>query len=329
MDISVIICTYNRGNLLHSVLLDLTRQDAVSNISFEVIIVDNNSTDNTKQVCDEFVARCPITFRYIFEERQGKIFALNTGIKESKGRIIAFTDDDIILDSKWLLSIKQAFSVNPDCKAFGGRVLPLWPDTLPVWIAKEGTFRNTDGVIVEHDLGDIDKSYHQPGMYPAIGANMFFAREVFDKYGGFNERMNLKNNKKAMVEDTELCNRLLRNKEQMIYRPDSIVYHPVCDDRLTKSYFRKYSFRAGRLHNVMNDHQTRGQYVILNLRKNNRILCNVPLYLFRDIATKFFQYIVATCKKRPQEIILLEKSIIFNAGIVYELLKERWEQTPS
>lgn len=329
MDISVIICTYNRGEYLRKVLFDLIRQETVSDVSFEVIIVDNNSMDNTKQVCDEFIAKHPELFRYVFEERQGKTIALNTGIEASKGNVIAFTDDDVVIDERWLFSIKQAFTEYPDCNAFGGRVFALWPDSLPPWIAREGTFRNTGGAIVEHDFGDIVRDYSQSEMLPPIGANMFFARDLFEKYGSFNERLNLKIKKIPMLEDTEFCNRLLKSKEKMLYIPDSVVYHPVYKDRLTKKYFRIHAYKSGRAHYAMNEHQTNRKYEIINLRKNSRILFNVPLYLFRDIVTKFLQCVVAMCKRKPQEIFYLEKTIIFNIGIVYEILKEKWEYTRS
>lgn len=325
MDISVIICTYNRGEYLRKVLFDLIRQETVSDVSFEVIIVDNNSMDNTKQVCEEFIVRCPEVFRYVFEERQGKTFALNMGIRESRGNVIAFTDDDVVIDERWVISIKQAFKANPDCMAFGGRVVTIWPDTLPPWIAREGAFRNTDGAIVEHDFGGFVKSYPLNRLFPPIGANMFFARGIFEKYGGFNEKLNQGMKKIPMLEDTEFCDRLMKNKENILYIPDSVVYHPVYQNRLTRDYFRKHAFKSGRAQYVISEQQRSGKYVILNLRKNSRIILNIPLYLCRDIVVNFFKYVVAICKKKPQEIMYFEKAIIYNTGIIYETFKGQWK----
>ena len=323
MDISVIICTYCRGEHLRKVLVDLTRQDVVSQVRFEVIIVDNNSKDNTKQVCAEFIEKHPETFRYVFEERQGKTFALNTGIKKSKGNIIAFTDDDVVIDKRWLYSLKQAFASNQDCRAFGGRVLPLWPETLPPWIAREGAFRNTGGAIVEHDFGDFVKSYHPSVWCLPCGANMFFAREIFEKYGGFNERLNLGIKEIPMLEDIEFCNKLMKCCEKILYIPDAVVSHPVFPERLTKKYIIKHAFKTGRAQYEILNLQYKGQYAILDLRKNRRRLLNVPLYFAKDIAVILIKYFVAICKCNQQMIFYFEKSLIYYIGIVYECFVQR------
>lgn len=326
MDVSIILCTYNRCESLKTVLESISKLQVDRETNWELLVVDNNSTDYTKQLCEEFIGKYPETFRYLFEERQGKTFALNTGIRASRGDIIAFTDDDVTIDERWLSSIKRAFIANPGCKAFGGRVIPVWPEAMPPWIAKEGAFRNTDGVIVEHDLGDIEKSYYQAGTYPPIGANMFFSSDIFEKYGGFNEKLNLGVKNIPMLEDTEFCGRLLKGKEKIIYIPDSIVYHPVCQDRLTKSYFRKHTFKSGRALYIINEVQRSGRYVVFDLRKNRRILFNIPLYIFRGAFSYLLHYVAAVWKRKPQEIIFFEKSLILYSGMIYEIFKEKLRQ---
>ncbi len=319
MDISVIICTYSRGEHLRKVLFDLTCQESICHVSYEVLVVDNNSRDNTKHVCEEFISKYPEVFRYVFEERQGKTFALNTGIRESRGNIVAFTDDDVVIDKRWLYSINQAFEVNPECKAFGGRVLPLWPDTVPPWIAREGAFRNTSGVVVEHDFGDTVKSYSQSGMFP-IGANMFFSREIFEKYGWFDERLNQGIKKLPMLEDMDFCNRLLKCKENFKYIPDSVVYHPICHERLTKNYIRKHAFKSGRAQYIMNDNVNNRQIVMLDLRTNRRRLFNIPFYIIKETISGLAKYTLATIKRDKQEIVYYEKELIYHIGIIYETL---------
>lgn len=329
MEISVIICTCNRGELLGKVLASLAAQDAAGVAGFEVVVVDNNSTDTTRQVAEAFIAQYPELFRYVFEERQGKTFALNTGIRAAKGNILAFTDDDVVIENNWLLSIKRAFAANPGCMAFGGRVLPLWPETLPPWIAREGDFENAKGTIVEHDLGAVAKKYSQTGMDLPIGANMFFARELFDTYGGFNEELNRGISTIPMLEDTEFCARLLKGNVDMSYTPDSVVYHPVQQDRLTKSYFRKHAFKTGRARYVIDGYKRDGSYAILDLRKNRRSLCNIPLYFFRCVIANAVKYFGATIKRNPQEIVHLEKLLLYYLGIMYELFDKRKAETGS
>lgn len=322
MDISVILCTYNRAEQLRSVLGDLARQVAVKRGSFEVVVVDNNSGDHTKEVCGEFIARQPETFRYLFEQRQGKTFALNAGIRAARGTVLAFTDDDVVIGENWLFSIRRAFAEHRDCRAFGGRVVPLWPDALPAWIATEGAYKNTDGAIVEHDLGNAVQSYCGTE-YPPIGANMFFSRDMFLKYGGFNEELNLGVKSVPMLEDTEFCARLLKSGEEMLYIPYSVVQHPVCRERVTKRYFRNHTFKTGRAQYVLKSLQARGRYAVLNLEKNSRRLLNIPFYLMRNSLATLGRYLAAVCRGNSQEIFYCEKLVIYYAGIVYECFSQR------
>lgn len=308
---------------MRKALLDLAGQDAVEHICFEVVIVDNNSTDNTKQICEEFVAQYPGLFHYITEEEQGKTFALNSGIRASKGNIIAFTDDDVEIDKRWLSSIKQATETYPDCRAFGGRVIPVWPDTVPRWVVREGDYKNTWGAIVEHDFGNMATSYRQEaGNYPC-GANMYFSKEIFKQFGCFNESLNGGVKNIPMLEDIEFCKRLLDNCENIIYIPDTIVYHPVIPERLTKKYFRKHFFKSGRAQYFILNFKRKGQYVILNLSKNRRRLLNVPLYFIGEIFVILRKYIVTVCSKNTQASQFYENMLVYNFGIMYECFVQR------
>ena len=326
IDISVIVCTYNRCEILRTFLEELNKLQYLPDSEYEIIIVDNNSNDQTRVAVENYIRSGRENVRYIFEGRQGKTFALNTGIREAKGRIIAFTDDDVIIDKEWLSSIRKAVEANPDCKAFAGKVIALWPDNIPAWVAKEGQFRNTGGAVVEHDLGDGEKSYSQEdaqrGMGP-VGANMFFVRDIFEKYGGFNENLNLLVKKIPMLEDTDFCIRLLKKNEKILYAPSVTVYHPVYDDRLTKKYFRKISFKTGRAKYIQHNLQRSGRYFILNIRKNNRRLLNVPLYILYDSVIYLIKYIMVLLKCNPQEIFYYDKLLMYYAGMIYELYLQR------
>lgn len=328
MDISVVICTCNRGESLRKVLAGLARQYNVNFISYEVVVVDNNSADNTKQVCEEYLALYPGVFRYIHEGRQGKTFALNTGVRASAGDIIAFTDDDVVIDRMWLLSVKQAFTANPGCKAFGGRVAPVWPDSVPEWIMKEGAFKNIGGAIVEHDLGEMVTGYHVDGVHFPCGANMFFSKDIFTQYGGFNEELNRGVTIIPMLEDIELCRRLLNNNENMSYIPDAVIYHPVAPERLTKKYFRKHAFKSGRAQYVIGDLQRRGQDMMLNLRKGRRRLLNVPFYVFRSIVETLRKYLFTMCARNTQAAQYYENMLVYNFGIMYECFGQRKNELP-
>jgi len=309
MEISVIICTYNRCESLKSVLYNLIEQEGISNINYEVLIIDNNSTDNTKAISEEFSKKYPGLFRYFFEGKQGKTFALNKGIREAKGDVLAFTDDDVIIDKGWIASIIKAFDENKNCNAFGGRVNAILPNNLkiPKWIVKEGPYKNIGGPLVEHNNGESIKSYHKKGMYAPTGANMFFHKIIFEKYGYFKEFLNERVKNIPMAEDTEYCFRLLRNKEEILYIPDAIVYHPVYIERLSKKYFRNYSFRIGRASVLMNEPN-----------KNGRKLLGVPYYIYRFLLNNLMKYAISIFSFDFKKIFFYELKLMYNLGTFYE-----------
>lgn len=208
--------------------------------SHEVIVVDNNSSDGTRAVAESFSLECPDVFQYVFESRQGKSFALNTGIGVARGHIIAFTDDDVSLDGRWLSEMISVFE-SCDCAGIGGRILAVWNMATPNWFAEDGPYK-LGGAIVKLDLGDevcdLDK--------PAYGANMAFRRQIFEKYGFFRE--DLGPNPKNLIrnEDSEFCRRVIYGGEKFIYAPSVIVYHPVEKHRAKKEYFEAWQFNYGR-----------------------------------------------------------------------------------
>lgn len=138
--LSVIVCTYNRVDQLRVALDSLLSQKGIGDYSqVELLLVDNNSTDLTRQAVLETRQAAPFDIRYIFEARQGKSVALNTGIANAKGDLLAFTDDDVVADEQWIASIFEAERKYPHL-VFGGKVLPLWPDSVPDWIDTKGRY---------------------------------------------------------------------------------------------------------------------------------------------------------------------------------------------
>src|SRR5467141_928239 len=146
MKASVIICTYNRAACLAAVLESLSRLVVPVDFDWEVLIVDNNSADSTKTVCEPFVHQHPGRFRYMFESQQGKSFALNTGVREARGRLIAFTDDDVTVHPDWLTHIVDTME-KFSCAGVGGRIVPIWTVPKPDWLETEGPNRLMNAVV--------------------------------------------------------------------------------------------------------------------------------------------------------------------------------------
>lgn len=240
VDISTIICSYNRCESLKKTLASLMNQEIPEDLSYEVLIVDNNSSDRTKEAVEKFKAKYPGVFRYIFEKNQGVSFARNAGIKEAKGEIIAFIDDDVLVDTHWLANIVRAFKkYNVVC--IGGKAKLTINEHLPKWLHDKlkgpfGKFDKGDEIIIT------GKHYN---VMCGIGANMSFRKSVFDKYGLFRTDLGRIGNKLLMGEETELVNRIKEGGDTCMYYPSAIVNHRVDKNKLNKNYLRRWYFRIG------------------------------------------------------------------------------------
>ena len=136
--ISVIICTWNRAGLLDETLTSLAAADVPPDLHWEVVVVDNNSTDDTRAVVERRARDFPAALRYLFEPRQGKSWAMNTGLASSRFPIVAFADDDVRVSPRWLTAIASAFREDPEIAYVGGPVDPLWEAPCPPWFAEAG-----------------------------------------------------------------------------------------------------------------------------------------------------------------------------------------------
>ncbi len=228
MQYSVIICTYNRANDLAKVLDQLCKQSKEVDVKLEFLVIDNNSTDQTQEIVIEFAEQYHHV-RYLFEDRQGKPFALNTAIQQAKGDWLFFTDDDVVFDDHWLKAMINAVNIY-SFKCFFGKIIPLWPMEKPDWYDPR-----MGSVIVNADHGNSFKDK----MNYMVGANMGIHKDIFKQYGGFNEKI-------KRFEDSELSLRL-REKVNIAYVPDAVVYHPVTPSRVNKLYFKKWYFEMGRI----------------------------------------------------------------------------------
>jgi glycosyltransferase involved in cell wall biosynthesis len=235
MDFSVILCTYNRADSLGMTLDTFSRLKIPAKLRWELLVVDNNSCDSTREVIQRFAETSTLPVRYVFEKRQGRSAAMNTGIGESSGEIIAFTDDDVLLHPDWLGQVKKVFE-QFDCAAVAGRVVPQWNQPKPEWLKMEG-----QQAIVNFELGDEFKEVPFP-----LGANSAFRRNVFQRHGLFRLDLGVSGSKHTVTcEDTEFGMRLAKVGEKVIYCPTAIIYHPVDPRRATKKYFLSWYFYDG------------------------------------------------------------------------------------
>jgi glycosyltransferase involved in cell wall biosynthesis len=239
--ISAVLCTYNRASTLSATLESLRGMSVPARLPWELLIVDNNSSDDTARVVADHQRVSASEVRYVFEPEQGHSRARNRGIREARGAILVFTDDDVSVDPHWLARIHETYE-RFDCLGVGGKIIPVWPCAKPAWLDGDRSARLMQA-IVSFDLGDETCVLRTP----PFGANMSFRRAAFERYGLFRTDLGRTGRDLAGGEDTEFARRLLRNGETLIYNPAAVVYHPVEAERLTRTYWQRWYFAYGRI----------------------------------------------------------------------------------
>ena len=233
--ISVVICTYNRAALLSEAIKSLIDQ-SMNRSAYEIIVVDNGSTDNTKEVVKQFDQEK--NFRYIFEKKIGVSYARNIGWKTANGEIVAYLDDDAIACKKWLEFILGAFSTKPNLGAVGGRVEPIWETDPPEWIND----------YLMRSLSVVDWS-QQPIMLEnpkyLVCTNIAIPKRILEQVSGFSGYLGRRGESLLSNEEIELVIKIKNLKYDIYYDPAISVKHFVFASRLNFKWFRKRWFMQG------------------------------------------------------------------------------------
>lgn len=236
MLISVVVCTYNRCDLLEKVMKTLTNQ-TLPRDKFEILIIDNNSKDNTPAVATLLIKENPkISIRYLLETKQGLSHARNRGWKEAKGEYVAYIDDDCKAPEKWL---EVAYQIIKDHSPgiFGGPYYAFYNTSKPKW------FKDIYG---SHELGD--NAHKIKNNEFVTGGDIFFRKSLLQKIGGFDPRLGMVGNKIAYGEETalQIYVRESMSDELIYYDPELYVYHLVRPDKMSLKWRASHLFSSGR-----------------------------------------------------------------------------------
>ncbi len=306
MQITVIIATFNRAEQLRRTLQSFRALSPVPcQPSWELIVVDNNSSDETRAVVGAASPpRSALPLRYLSEPRPGQSAARNRGIAESKAELLAFTDDDVDVDARWLAALGGAAERHPRASFFGGRILPRWEQPAPAWIiAHSATLLS--GVTMHLDLGDAEREFTDPARpYGVYGANMMFRRSVFAGDLRFREDLGLKPGETTRREESEFIRDLLTAGQTGVYVPDAIVHHRNPPERATERYVRQWYKGAG-----MAD-------VRLGRVPSN---AHVPRHLWRKLAESGLRFATARLTKPAAVWLPAEIEMARQWGVICEL----------
>ena len=314
MDLSVVIGTYNRSGSLRRTLAALSGQQTAPRLTWEIVVVDNNSTDDTRAVVDAFSRACSVRVRYVFEPRQGVSHARNTGIRTAEGDILAFTDDDCRPEPTWVQAVVDCM-LRHRADGLGGRILPEWSSPPPAWLATEQHLWTTlamldDSAIRRVELGPWQREHG----FRVWGANMAFRRSAFDAGRVFDPRIGGIGKKKYSHEDIRLVRQVVEAGKVVMYDPMPTVHHWVGPERMRKAFFRRHSFYYGE------------GAAFQNGPPRGRHLLGVPPYLVRAMAANVGAWIGAALRRDPETFCFereIHESIGYLSGYVKGALKAR------
>ena len=238
MRISVVIGTRNRAALLRITLEHLGRQHFAP--GDEVIVVDNASTDDTRNVVLEAAAGYPVPLQYLVETRLGKSAAVNRGVSEAHGDVLALTDDDVLVARDWITTIRRVFATGSVDLA-GGRVDPWWETDPPWWLR----WQRAESSPMLSPLALLHYGDAQPlGDRTAVGANLVMLRSVYERLGGFNPDLGRQQGTLLCGEDHDFCSRAT-GTYRCEYRPEIRVRHWVPAKRLRLRYYMRWFYWSG------------------------------------------------------------------------------------
>jgi glycosyltransferase involved in cell wall biosynthesis len=264
--------------------------------SVEVLVVDNNSTDGTRQLVERLAAQDPRTIRYVFEPKQGISHARNTAVASARAAILAFADDDVVFHPDWLVRLMEAFAAVPDAHCLGGRAVPVFDGGEPPWLTP--FLASVYGATA---LGDEPKTLRFPD-HP-YGLNMAFRRHVFEELGGFNPALNRGATNLISGEETELFARADRAGLKTVYTPHAIVYHRIPPARATRRWAVRRYYWAGVTRAIMH----RG-LANLTPRDSLRRAYYELVHLFGMIASRPWTFVRAIGRQDGESVELLARA---------------------
>ncbi len=303
MDVSVIVPTYNRCTTLKKALAALAAQEAPE-VCWEVIVVDNNSGDSTKEAAQSFVEKNG-RFRYVFEPRQGSSYARNTGAGAARADVMAFTDDDVEVTSDWIRKIHEAALEYPDAEFLGGKIVPRLSKPLPGWAhVRMAPF-------AAQELGE--RSFRVSREYPRvlILACLIIRRRALTRTGLFIAATQRVKDGIGSTEDADWESTVWKYGGYGIYIPEILCYTEIPPDRIAKSYHRKWHFGHGKFNAV----GRRSNYEGGAWR-----LLDVPAFMYRQSMEAGVDFMRLLLKGRRAEAFERECDLLFYCGF----LKERW-----
>ena len=253
--LSIIVCTYNRDKYLYGALRCIAENGFPAE-AYEIILVNNMSTDNTESECQKFGKDYPnVNFRYFVETNQGLSYARNRGIKESHGETLLFLDDDSYIQQDYLKNLQRQLNDHPEADAFGGKIDPIFESgETPKWLSKWNY-----SWVSAIDMGD-EVCQFEGKAFP-IGANMGIRKATIEKTGVFNTQLGRSKKNLMGGEEKDLFERIRQQGGNIYYFPDVVVQHVIPPSRTTLDYVKRLGEGVGMSERIRTLNVSRWKYL--------------------------------------------------------------------
>lgn len=305
--LTVLLATRNGSRTLPDVLANFTRLQAPSS-GWKLVVIDNASTDRTREIVTSFETRLPLT--YVYEERLGKNLALNAGLEYLEGDLAVFTDDDVFPHPDWLIRLRAAADAYPDYSVFGGVVRPRWevpPQYWVQWVDTRIVFAITNPAMV---AGPTDLAL-------VFGPNMAIRAEVLRSGVRFDTSMGPRGSNYPMGSETELLIRLGRQGHSAWHVRDAVVEHFIREKQMKQPWVLGRAIRFGR-----------GRFRISQGAAPTEVRCwfGVPLPLLSNLSRKVVKRAIASVRFNDQARFIAHWNFNYILGHIIEARALRREQ---
>jgi glycosyltransferase involved in cell wall biosynthesis len=307
--VSVIVATYNRCEFLRGTLDSLMNQEYVGT-DYEVIVVDNNSTDDTRRTVEELRdKRAYDNLVYCFEAKQGVSYARNRGIAKARAPVLAFTDDDIRPAPDWVSSIIESFKRFPQVDCIGGKVLPEPRTKFPDWLTSQYW---SPLALLDYGEQPMELDVRNgPGL---VGANLAVRASAVKDVGLFQPRVQRVKDGIGSLVDHEFQLRLSAAKKRLMYLPNIVVYAYVLEERLTRTYHRRWHCGHGHFYALLRDEE---------FEVSRITLFDVPAHLYRSTWSHALDWLRYRLTKRGELEFQQELEIQFFLGFFRKRFADR------
>jgi len=321
MDVTVLICTCNRRDLLGETLDSLAEMAIPESWRCEILVVDNGSTDDTRAAVLNRAPDSRLPVRYIYEPALGKSNAMNAGIGTSDARVLACTDDDVRVTRDWLTAGCAPLLARSDGFAYtGGPVRPIWDGPCPGWFPRSPC--DLWGTIAILDYGSNPFSFEERRKVP-LGANFALRRDLIERIGGFVPCLGRSTTRVLLGQELpEFFRRARTAGARGLYVPQMEVFHHIPAARLTPAYCRRWWYgkgvsrsRVDRMHPITE--------LGVDLRSVAHV-AGVPRFMFGDACRDLARWCAAALQRDAAECVRLESRLSYFVGYTCERQRARW-----